>query len=440
MSLALRAAGVAVLAVAPVLASASPASADVQFQAQTLATAVHFSLTQEPASSIITASLVDDAAAYAAADFQTGGAIDAQSATVFPGNLVIQGPELFCTEVFTCPAQPPAYPLLADASYPRRSHDTATANQSSIGSGPFVVGPETASASATAGGSTSTTSTGSSELLGGTPAATSIGSAHAETVVTGSGSALQVHVASSASDISVAGLLHIGSVTSSDDIRLVAGRPVSDRPNIVVSGVTVAGVPASIDAGGIHVAGQDGPALGQKLTEHGITVRSIGATRSDGSGAARSDATGVEIDFSLPVSGTPYIPNPLPPPFDQVPGVDANGTYVGRLTLGSVGAAAALNLTPTFNLGGFGLAPVAGTPGTPGIPGTPGRAGVALPGSTGLTAPGQPPQVANGSPGLFRALLDSLSRRDGETIYLVIALGTVGMFLAWRGGVAWRRR
>src|SRR5579862_1762214 len=112
---ALTRAGTAIaLAVLGVLAVPSAASATVDLQAVTTAAAAHFTLTQEPASSIITASLIDDAVAYAASDFDSSGGSEAQAASLFPGTLVVEGPSLFCSEVFTCPASPPAYPLLAD--------------------------------------------------------------------------------------------------------------------------------------------------------------------------------------------------------------------------------------------------------------------------------------------------------------------------------------
>src|SRR5690349_18483450 len=100
--------GWAVLAAAlvPLAGPAVPAAADAVLQAQTAATAVHVTLTQVPASSIITESLVDDAAAYAAGAFDSGGGSDAQSAGYYPGKLVVQGPALFCSQLFPCPVAP----------------------------------------------------------------------------------------------------------------------------------------------------------------------------------------------------------------------------------------------------------------------------------------------------------------------------------------------
>ena len=63
-------------------------------------------------------SLIDDAISYAASDFDSGGQSEALASPAFPGVLVVQGPQLLCSQVFTCPVQPPSYPLLADASPP----------------------------------------------------------------------------------------------------------------------------------------------------------------------------------------------------------------------------------------------------------------------------------------------------------------------------------
>jgi len=59
--------GAGVFALAPTAASAQT----FYFEGETTATAVHLTLTQKPSSSIITASLVDDAAAYAASSFDS---------------------------------------------------------------------------------------------------------------------------------------------------------------------------------------------------------------------------------------------------------------------------------------------------------------------------------------------------------------------------------
>ena len=412
---------------------AGAAATDVVLQSQTAATAVHFTLTQQPASSIITASLVDDATAYAASAFDSTGGSEAQSAAVYPGNLVVQGPALFCTQVFTCPFTPPDYPLLADASYPRRDHAQAASDQPSVGSGPLVVSPSTSVATAAADKNTASTATGATSILAGTPVAITIGAASAATRVTSTATSVLTHVESTVSDINIAGLVHVGSVRAVDDITVgTSGKPVN-APHIVVSNVSVAGVPAVIDERGIHVAGQNGPTLTQRVAQQGIDLRTVGVQHTDSGSLARSEATGLSLTFSVPVSGVPYIPNPLPSPFDAVPGVNANGTYVGYVTLGAVGAVAGANAEPAFALGG--AFPLSSVPQPP----TGSNAALADNPLLGVppTATGVAPQVS--APTAFvRGILDGF-RTDLADLYAVLALGTLLLFIGWRAAVALRR-
>src|SRR3954463_4176718 len=241
MSVAGRVAAVGLLGLAPLLPAADAASADVFLQAQTTATAVHVTVTQQPTSSIITASLLDDAVAYAAADYDSGGSSEALAAPAFPGRLVVQGPQLLCSEVFDCPAAPPSYPLLADASYPRRPRDTAAASGRPIGSGPFVVNPLTAGATAGAAGNSGATRGGETSLLAGTAGAITVGASSASSTVTQTADGLRVRAATHLSDISIAGIVHIAAVSAHDDIFVSAGKRPVDVPGVTVTGVTVAG-------------------------------------------------------------------------------------------------------------------------------------------------------------------------------------------------------
>ena len=452
----LRAAAACALGLLVPVVAASPASADVFFQAQATATAVHVTITQQPADSIITASLIDDAVGYAASDFDSSGSSEAQAAPAYPGKLVVQGPGLLCSELFPCPAAPPAYPLLADASYPRNPTDKATLNQQQAGSGPFALTPLTATAQAGQDGNTGTTSAASAAILAGTPVAVTVGSSRSTSSVGSTANALTVHVASVLHDIDVGGLVHISAVDAADDITVTSGKRPIDRPDITVSGVTVAGQAATIDDRGIHIAGQQGPSLSQRLARQGISIRTVGADRSDTATAGRSDATGLAVDFAVPVSGLPYIPNPLPPlppPLDQIPqlpGVNANGTYVGHVTLGAVGAAGAIQTEPTFGLGG--ALPAGGasaSSGTAGASGSTGPLGGNQLVQSLSNAPGSAaPAVAAPPRGGLSGFLDTLSKADLEALYAALALGSVALFVGWRGAMmlwqgspgVWRRR
>jgi hypothetical protein len=448
MAVVARCLAVAVLGALPLAGAATPADADVFLQAQTTATAVHITVTQQPAGSIITASLLDDAVAYAAGDFDSGGTSEALAAPAFPGRLVVQGPQLLCSEVFSCPAAPPSYPLLADASYPRRSRDRAQLGGSAIGSGPLVVTPLTAEATARSAGNDATTSGGTVSLLAGTPGAVTVGASRAGSTVTSSAHALHLVVDSVLTDVSIAGVVHVRALRARDDITVAAGRPPVDHPSITLSGVTAAGRAATIDHNGVHVAGQSGPSVSRQLEQAGASIRTVGVHRDDTTTGGRSDATGLQVDLTVPVSGVPYIPNPLPtlpPPFDQVPalpGVNANGTYVAHVTLGAVGAAAGLGTEPAFHLGGFGTVPTAaGQPSSTG-----GSTAASAAGSTPrlptATLPRRPsatsPRVATPHVGGLRGLLDGLTSGDVRTIYAVVALGGLMLFVGWRGSVLLR--
>src|SRR3954464_15154832 len=401
MTVAGRAAAVGLLGLAPLLPATDAASADVFLQAQTTATGVHVTVTQQPAGSIITASLFDDAVAYAAGDYDSGGSSEALAAPAFPGRLVVQGPQLLCSEVFDCPAAPPAYPLLADASYPRRPRDTAAASGGPIGSGPFVVRPLAAGAKASAAGNNGATTGAQTSLLSGTPGAVSIGASSASSTVTEVGSGLHVQVASNLSDISIGEVVHIAAIRARDDITVSPGKRPLDVPTVTVTGVNVAGQPATIDERGVHVAGRDGPSVSRQLERSGVQVRLVGTHRADTATGARSDAAALEIDVALPVSGVPYVPNPLPtlpPPFDQVPqlpGVNANGTYLARVTLGAVGAAAGYGQEPSFPLGSFGTV---GTPATSDRSAGGGSTDAGAPTSLGGQLGGTPPAGAVPAP------------------------------------------
>jgi hypothetical protein len=422
---------------------ALPASAQTfYFEGETTATAVHLTITQKPASSLITASLVDDAAGYAASAYDSSGSSEAQAATLYPGNLVVQGPSLLCEDVFgsdpfpACPVAPPAYPLLADASYPRSKVAHAQTNQAPIGSGPLVLTPAYADAEAAADSNEGTTAGAALSLLSGSPAAVTVGAATARSTLHSTAGDITMHVESAVSDVTIAGMVHIASVQAVDDITVrSAGKPV-DHPAITISGVTVAGQAASIDGDGIHIAGQNGPSLAKQLSQQGLTVRTVGVSKADTPAAARSDATGLAIGFSVPVSGLPYIPNPLPSPFDVIPGVNANGTYVGTITLGAAGAVAAGQAQPGFDLGGF--VPPVNTIAAPAPASAPSPvAGNELVTRLAQANPPAAPPVVAGRPAIFRGVLDAFSLRN---LYAVVALGTGLMFLGWRGLLLLRRR
>jgi hypothetical protein len=426
-------------------------AADHSFQAETTAVAVHLTLTQQPATSIITASLVDDAVGYASGAFDTSGTSEAIAAPAFPGRLVVQGPQLLCSELFSCPTQPPPYPLIADASYPRRPHDRASGGGQALGDAGITVTPLTAAAAATTSDNRATTAAGSVTLLPGTPVQVDVGASSATSTIRRTSAGLLVHLASTVQNVTISDLIHVRSVVAVDDVLLRPGQPAVEHPQVTLGAVDVAGTAATIDNRGVHIAGNDTGGLSQQLASSGIDVRTLGVHRADTRTGSRSDATGLRIGFALPVSGVPYIPNPvppLPPPFDQVPtlpGVDANGAYVGVITLGAVGAAAGYGTQPSFDLGGVGPVPAAGPPSS-GRPSGSQGGGRILAGNRFVAhlgaQPAQPaaPTVAPPATPLLRGFVDGLSKHALELVYAVLGLGTIALFTGWRLSAAAGRR
>jgi hypothetical protein len=302
-----------------------------------------------------------------------------------------------------------------------------------------------ADATATADTNSGTTTGGRTSLLAGTPGAVTIGASSAASTVRSTAGSLRLRVESSVSDVSIGGLVTIGSVVARDDIVIDAGKKPVDTPTITVSDVSVAGQRASIDDRGVHVPGADGPSLTHQLDQAGVSIRTVGAHRADTATGARGDATALEIDVQVPVSGVPYVPNPLPqlpPPFDQVPqlpGVNANGTYVARVTLGAVGAAAGIGEEPSFSLGGFGTVPTPAAGGGGGSAASaPTSLGQQLGSSGGSVGAVPPPQVAAPQAGGLRGILDGFTSGQLETLYAVVTLGSVIVFVGWRGAAVLR--
>jgi hypothetical protein len=411
------------------------------FSATTTASAIHVSFAQSPADSIITGSLINDAAGYATSGFDSGGSSEATAAPLYPGTLVVGGPGLLCTDLFTCPFTPPPYPLLADASYPQTPTAHIVTTKPTVGLGTVLsLTPSTATAQAHVGGNASATKTGAVSLLGGTPLALSVGSSAASTRVRTHGSVITIDVRSSVSHIKVGQLLRIASLRTTDSITLGRGRAPVDRPRVAISGVTVAGKSATITSTGIHLAGHHLASLARTLIRSGVKVRTLGIARTDHANSARSSAGGIEIDFAVPVTKSPYIANPLTgvPGLNQVPGIDLKGTYVGVVQLGGAGAAGTVQAQRDS-----GVPPPASTSGRSSSGTTSrGSSGVAA-GAGQVTTPpltaASPVVAADPQPGRS-LLLVALSRVDLMTLYLVLAIGTAAIFLGWRGSAALRRR
>ena len=414
----------------------SGSSPSVQYAVQTTALGLSFVSTQRPPLSPVTDGLINTSTAYAASAFDASGS-QAQAAVLYPGQLVAQGPQLLCQEFLPCPVSPPSYPLLARASYPTHPRDTAADGGQTEGAGPVRVTPGTSLAQASAAGNSATTRATDTQILAGTAGFTTLGASTSTTTTRVAADGLHILLVSTANDITIADLVHIASVRVADDVLLVpGGRPIDD-PTVTVSGVTAAGQGATIDNTGIHAAGQRSPSLAQALAAHGISLRLLGVSRSDSAGAVRTTGAGLEISFTATVSGVPAVPGgvPRPPCPPQDPFClgypDPNTTYVGDFTVASVGIAATaapgfhfpftLPATAPNALPGV-LAPARATPG-----GSGGTTTVSFP-AAGTSSAGGAPRVA-GPRWIQRAFVDFV---DLRRLYLVLAAGTIALFVGWR--------
>jgi hypothetical protein len=176
-----------------------------------------------------------------------------------------------------------------------------------------------------------------------------------------------------------------------------------------------------------------------------VTVRLVGADRSDHPGGGRSTATGLVVTAAVPVSAIPSVPDPVgcpPDPFPCPPNPsNLNATYYASTTLGSVGAVAATQPGMSFDLGaplvgggsvGGGTTPVVSSGG--------GGGSGALPPSAAGPAPGNAPEVAPSAP---RTILTGLLRVPLDALYAVLGLVTAALFVGWRATMhlaAGRRR
>jgi hypothetical protein len=363
--------------------------------------------TQSPPFSVVTADLVDSTAAFATSALSSSTAPAASSAAVYPGDLVSSGPQLLCEQFLPCPAQPPRYPLLAQASWPEAPSGQATGASAST---------TDRSASATAA-----VSSGSSGPVGLVVSSQQVisrswvdsGGAHAE--------------ASSALHGVALGELRIAGLTSRVRVDVSpSGRVVSSR-SVVVQGVTFAGHTASLDDRGIHAEGLDAALPSRTLAQQGLAVSLIGTTDQHRNGVARATAGGLRVEVTVPVQGVPAL----------VPGLPGlNRSYLASITLGGAGAVVS---AATFEL------PVALPPAPVGtlphdlLPGTvpPARA-VVPPAVTSVPPAVRIAPATSPTRYLRRAFGDPFA--DLSTLALLLLVLPLSGVLTWRSAVALRRR
>lgn len=368
---------------------------------------------QRPSASVVTAGLVDSTAAYATSSLSSSGTAETLAAAYYPGDLVATGPALLCGSFLPCPTAPPAYPLVADASYPTQPSATA----------PVGSGTSAGTATATAG---QTSTAGRAQAVGASgrtpvPVAVEAGVATTRAWVDAQGA----HVRSRSTLHGItAGALAVAALEATETVDVHPDGSVHDQPRVVLSGVTFAGRAASVDATGVHLVGQDAGLPDRTLAQQGLRVRLVGADRQDLPGAARSAAGGLQLTFSAPVTGVPA----------AVPGVPTlDRTYLGSVTLGGAGAAVAASSPGGLALPALPAAPAGSSAGllaASGVPPSAGPGRSALDGGTptpsGAPAPAPPAVAAPPTP------TAAVGLPDLRTLTLVLAVLPLALLALWR--------
>jgi hypothetical protein len=401
-----------VLAVGPLLPvaalAAEPVAAepDVVFEVMTTAVGLSLSSTQRPAASVVTGGLVDSSTGYSSSAVSSAGASASASAAFYPGDLVATGPALLCSEFLPCPVEPPTYPRRAQASWPERPSATADS--------PAPAGTARASAR-------ELTTEGATELSrvapSGTPVVVSVGAQQTSTRSWADTAGGHVRSSSTLHDV-VVGPLRIAVLTALDAVDVAPSGRVSDHPRVELAGVTFAGLAASVDSDGVHVLGVGQSLPDRQLAENGVTIRALGASRTDGTGAARSTAGGLQVTFSVPVQGVPPIVPGLP---------SADRSYLGSLTIGGVGAAVAVGAPGAPLLDALPVPPPSSLAARLFPPAAPGRPSTSASGPH-VVSVDQPAVVVP----LAGGRRSTLPQPDLTVVALVLAVVPTSALLAWR--------
>ena len=140
----------------------------------------------------------------------------------------------------------------------------------------------------------------------------------------------------------VGGLVEIGSIRSTSTVTDDGKGGKEQASDLLVTGVTVGGVPAQITEKGLVVGsptGADGPLrdqlaklVNQLVSGLGMKVTALPTEQGvQDSGVAFARAGGVLVEFDVDVRGLPILPGPQGD-------VDPNGIYTGVILLGQTGA------------------------------------------------------------------------------------------------------
>ena len=142
----------------------------------------------------------------------------------------------------------------------------------------------------------------------------------------------------------VGGLVQIGSIVSTSTTTDDGQGKRTAVADTEVSGVTVAGFPAQITEDGLVLGDPSGlgpikqqvqQAANQLIAALGLRISLLDNVQQadDGTGLARAQAPGVLVEIKTRADGAPPVPGPLGD-------IDLNGEYIGTIQLGSSGASA----------------------------------------------------------------------------------------------------
>ena len=259
--------------------------------------------------------LIDAQYAHAQSDVASGDQATAHGSVLDPGDLVQTLPY----EVgANCPPPPPFpppppgscpqlphWPFGADADLEHR-HVAGSVNASSVGplsfgAGEYDLQVQPGAASATASGGRATLA----------PLTVASGSSHAS--VATAGSSVVAEIGERLQGVVIDGLLDIESIASTVTVRAAAGSRGVPAGHLTVSGVTVAGQPATIDEAGVHLAGQTLPlpldpaqqAL-QQLQQAGISVRLLQPQEVASSGYGSYAGSAIQVTLASPQDGSGF--------------------------------------------------------------------------------------------------------------------------------------
>jgi hypothetical protein len=357
---------------------------------------------------------------YAGTSIDSSGGDEAIASSIYPGQGALGAPALIC--VFAPPlcaalpgGGPPNYPDWAHAQYPTKKDDSATLSQKPFpGTGPFELTPNQNDAHADPDRVEATAAAGSTGLSGVVTAQ----QASSHSLQTFQGSTLVLTAESVLKGVDIGGQLHIDEIRSTATAKINGTDVGVSSADTTISGATVAGQGVTIDSTGIHLAGSGDNGVVKKtvnsalaaLASKGITVKSLGVTKSAKTHGVAAESGGLLLIATQDVSGPGL--GPL--------GQTANGSYKIIATIGGVGVNAFAAPGTPFDLGTT-VAPPPVTGKT--SPAAPTSAGVApVPGTpqTQTTSPNGQPAVVAGPPPKVAALATDLTNKKLETLALVL--------------------